>query len=361
MKSLVSGVFFVFFFIFFACQQNAPAPPTVNNPAPTPENPPKTNETKVVSIEMIDPGPVVRDPKTTTYKIERRTDGDLQPIFLTQTVTQVVGGKNLSGPSTFSLTSGPAMEAIKWMEKIGGIHESDFKPAGPPMVGVGAKTYIVTRSDGSAPQKITLHPGCTADAAFAGLDKLVASEVSDFEEAKSGLVDKTVAFLEGKVWQSNSDSDLRVSFRDGKMVTFHKGGEDAAHFYTSFRRYCPDGCGTMTVSCGPGCTPPQKCGGGGQQAHHPCLDLGVRPIRARFPAHRLRPDCAGHQRHDEHHWTRRRTTDAPGCADRCSGSRSRSGRHAGRSRSGRRPAPTRPAEGCGSCSSRRSASRALNR
>jgi hypothetical protein len=247
MKTIQSIVFMFLLLGFIACQQNKPAPTPAPPPNPDAQNggtdEDDPNIVYVKTVGMVDAGAVVPDPRRTSYAIDHTKDGNLQPIYLTYIEE---GGGQKRTESRFSLTAASSVTVIDLMEKIGAIKETEFKPKGSQMVGKGPKTYTIGRSDGSTPRKIEVFPGSTADASLIGLDAFVAAEMAAFNESQGGPATKTAAFLEGKVWQSNTDPDLRISFRDGKQVTFRKEKEEPAHCFFSFRKWCPDDCGFMT-------------------------------------------------------------------------------------------------------------------
>jgi hypothetical protein len=247
MKTIQTIVFMCLLLVSFGCQQNKPAPPPT--PAPNPESQnggtdeDDPNVVYVKSVGMVDAGAVVPDPRKTSYAIERTKDGDLQPFYLTYIED---GGGQKRVENRFSLTAESTVKVVGLMEKIGAIKATEFKLKGSQMVGKGPKTYTIARSDASEPTKIVVYPAATADNALAELDAFVAAEMAAFNESQGGPAGKMAAFLEGKVWQSDTDKDTRISFREGKQVTFHQEKEEPAHCFFNFRKWCPDGCGAMT-------------------------------------------------------------------------------------------------------------------
>jgi hypothetical protein len=226
----------IFLACLFACQPNPKSPVLPPKEAPEP-----TESVSVISIKREGGHAVVPNPRTISYLIERRIDGDLQPIFLTQIED---GGGNPRSEISFSMTCSLAAAISYLFEKIDAIKQTEFKMDGPAMVGLTEKTYSITRENG-VNSKIVVQNGA-AEPSIVLLDALVAQEMAAYNESAISAAGKAEKSLEGKVWQSDVDADTRISFRGGRMVTWKKDGEDPAKPYVSFRQWCPANCGRLT-------------------------------------------------------------------------------------------------------------------
>ncbi len=248
MKSIhFAAILAVFSLVFTACQ-----PKNKTAPAPSPAPPPVAEQAQnggadledsdILAIEISGGSAIVPDPRRVSTLIEMRKEGDLLPVFIVQKAT---GGGQKDSEKSFSLTGESASKAIDWMQKIGAISQKEFSADGPPMVGSGPK-FFSFRKNGTEAARFTVNLGAKADPALVALEKLAADEIADYDEMKSGMVGKIEAFLEGKVWQSDANPKQRISFRNGRFVTFNEKGEEPGAVFVSLRRHCPDGCGRMS-------------------------------------------------------------------------------------------------------------------
>lgn len=242
MKAINSLLFAATLAGFVACQ-NQPVPPP---PAPSPQadttGTDEDENIELLSVTRSGGSAVVPDPRTTTWTVEMRSDGGLMPVYLTQVED---GGGQKRTETSFALTTESAVAAIGLLQKVAAIKEKEFHSKAGKMVGSSGKTYAVGKN-GKESNKIEVNLGATPPAAITDLENLVADELEAWAAAKAGSAGKTEKFLEGKVWQSDSDPNRRISFRAGRFVTFNKEGEEPGKPYSSFRQWCPDGCGKMS-------------------------------------------------------------------------------------------------------------------
>jgi hypothetical protein len=237
MKSVFFYSIIVCLGFFTACFYQ-PTPPA---PAPPPEGSDIDELPQIMSLKIEGGSYVVPNPRKITTLIERKIEGDLQPIYLTQIGE---GGTEQKSEATFVLTTGSAIAFNDLLEKIAALKQTDIKSDGPPMVGKSEKTYTIT--DGKGKNTILTVPNGVKIEAITALEALVASEMEAYTESQNGSAGKLAASLEGKVWQSDSDANRRISFRNGKLTTFNQTGEAPEHPFVSFRQWCPDDCDTLT-------------------------------------------------------------------------------------------------------------------